>query len=372
MPVYKDKKPTKDGRVYYFKISYKDAFGKQKRFESKRYKTKKEAEKEQALFRLSNEQKPKVDYTFSLIAKSFLEEKKTRLKKQSYDRCETMLNHFLVTLGDVKVNELTVQQYQTALKYLDEYRFNGKPLKPQYKNKIVANFKQLIQFANKRYDVTTNVPDKFDSYKKEDKIEEMHFITLDQFKQLDSVIDDKVHKALFTFLFFMGARIGEANALTWDDVDFKNNTIRINKTVSTKVRDANGNYLVTSPKTKSSIRTLPMPQIVSKQLLALYEYSSTAYKFNRSWFVFGGLQPIPESTLQKIKNKYFKLAELEPIRIHDFRHSTASYLINNGATVLLVCKWLGHSNPNMTLKVYSHLWSSEMYQLVNLIDKQTL
>lgn len=369
MPVYKSDTPTKSGNAYYFRVHYKDAFGINKQYTSKKYKTKKEAEKAEAVFRLSEEQKPKVDYTFNLIAKPFLEEKKARLKKHSYDRCETMLNHMLATLGDVKVSDLTVQQYQAALKYLDEYNFNGKTLAPQYKNKILANFKQLIAFANKRYDIYTNIPNKFDPYAKEDKIEEMHFITLDQFNQLAAVIDDPCHKALFTFLFFMGTRIGEANALTWNDI--ADGSVKINKTVSTKSRDAEGNYLLTTPKTKSSNRTLPLPEIVSKALNAWYDKVSRAYGFSPSWFVFGGLTPIPESSLQKIKQRYFEKANLPQIRIHDFRHSCASYLINNGATVLLVSKWLGHANPTMTLKVYSHLWQSELFQIVDTINNQT-
>ena len=369
MPVYKSQESTKDGKSYYFKLSYLDAFGKRKQYKSKKFKTKKEAEKAEAVFRLSEEQKPKAEYSFNLIAKPFLEEKKARLKPQSYNRCEVMLNHMLATIGDVPVTDLTVQQYQIALKKLDSFTFHGKPLAPQYKNKIIANFKQLVAFANKRYDLYTNVPDKFDPYKKEDVIEEMHFITLDQFNQLATVIDDPCHKALFTFLFFMGTRIGEANALTWNDI--ADGSVKINKTVSTKVRDANGNYLVTTPKTKSSNRILPLPEIVSKALNTWYDTVSRSYGFSPSWFVFGGLAPIPESSLQKIKSKYFKMADLPEIRIHDFRHSCASYLINNGASVLLVSKWLGHANPTMTLKIYSHLWQSELFQIVDTINKQT-
>lgn len=363
MPVYKSESPTKDGKAYFYKLSYVDPFGKRKQYKSKKYKTKKEAEKAEAIFRLSNEGKPKAEYSFNLIAKPFLEEKKKRLKRQSYDRCETMLNHMLEIVGDVVISDLTVNQYQAALNNLDK-----KGLAPQYKNKIIANFKQLIAFAYKRYDVSTNVPDKFDPYVKEAKIEEMHFITLEQFKQLDAVITDPCHKALFTFLFFMGCRIGEANALTWNDIS--DGSVKINKTVSTKVRDSKGNYLVTTPKTQSSNRTLPLPEIVSNALSAWHDIVSRSYGFSPSWFVFGGLAPIPESSLQNIKNKYFKMAGLPNIRIHDFRHSCASYLINNGASVLLVSKWLGHANPTMTLKIYSHLWQSELLQIVNTINQQ--
>lgn len=361
MPVYKDKRRG----TYYYSFSVNG-----QRVRSKDFSNKKDCDKALAKALLETDYIPSETYTFNQVAEIFLSEKKPRLKHQSYDRLETMIGHFLVTIGDVRVDRLTVQQYQKALKHLDEYTFHGKPLKNNYKNKIIRSFKQLCAFANKRYDLFTNIPDKFDPYRNEDKVE-MKIITLDQFYQLLAVIDDPTYRTMFIVLYFMGFRFGEMNALQFQDIDFQKNTITINKTVTTKVKDGENQYLVTSPKTKSSVRTLPMPEIVSNALLTYRDNLPVDKEKLSQCFVFGLVRPIAESTVQKRKNDYFKKAGLEPIRIHDFRHSCASYLINRGrATPLLVSRWLGHANVTMTLNTYSHLWNTELEQIVNIINME--
>lgn len=358
MPVYKDKRRG----TFFYSFSVNG-----KRIRSKDFETKAEASRELSKAILSTEYGSSNKMSFSQVSSVFLAEKKPRLKPQSYDRLATMLSHMLETLGNVQVEKLTVKQYQKALSYLDSYTFHGKPLKNSYKNKVIRTFKQLCSFARKRYDLVTNVPDKFEPYKNEEK-EEMKFITLEQFNKLMEVVDDEVYKAVFLTLFYMGLRIGELNGLQFKDVDFTNNTISINKTVTTKKKSDEGQFLITSPKTKSSARTLPMPHIVSESLLGIVNKYSNHPQMSPQSFLFGFDKPIPESTLQKRKKYYFELAELDEIRLHDFRHSCASFLINNKATPLLVSKWLGHANVSMTLNTYSHLWKSELDEIVNLID----
>lgn len=358
MPVYKDKRRG----TFYYSFSVNG-----KRIRSKDFATKQEANKELSKAILSSEYGSKEKMTFSQVSSVFLAEKKPNLKPQSYDRLEKMLEHILAVLGDVQVEKLTIVQYRKALDYLDSYTFHGKPLKNSYKNKVIRTFKQLCSFARKRYDLYTNVPDKFEPYKNEEK-EEMKFITLEQFNQLLEVVDDEIYRAIFLTLFYMGLRIGELNGLQWKNIDFENNTLSVRQTVTTKKKSDEGQFLITSPKTKNSARTLPMPQIVSDALFSLHDKAISQDGNIAETFVFGGLKPIPETTLQKKKKYYFEIAGLEEIRLHDFRHSCASFLINNKATPLLVSRWLGHSNVSMTLNTYSHLWKSELEDIVKLID----
>lgn len=87
------------------------------------------------------------------------------------------------------------------------------------------------------------------------------------------------------------------------------------------------------------------------------------------WFVFGGLKAIPETSIQNAKTKYVKLSGCKNIRIHDFRHSCASLLINSGANISLVSKYLGHSNIAMTLNIYTHFYKSDMEELIDTLNK---
>lgn len=59
---------------------------------------------------------------------------------------------------------------------------------------------------------------------------------------------------------------------------------------------------------------------------------------------------------------------LRKIRIHDFRHSCASLLINKGASIQLVSKYLGHASIDITLKTYTHLYKSELDNIKVVLD----
>lgn len=367
MPVYKDKQKTKDGRQFYYTIHYVDQYYMPHRIKSKRYLTKKDAEKAEAKKLLELDKLPTDTMTFNQASIPFLDEKKKKLKASSYKHFENVLKHALDVLGDIQIDKLTNRQYEAFLSHLDNFKRNGKPISNKTKNHSITALKQLIDFTYKRYNLTTTIPSRYEAYKLEPQ-KEMKYMTVEQFNQFISKVDDIVYNALFTTLFYMGLRIGEANGLQWKHI--KDNTLSVKQAVNTKLRDNEGNYLITTPKTASSVRTLPLPQIVSKSLNELHEYYSNWEEFSAEWFVFGGLKPLPESTITKLKHKYFMAADLDEIRLHDFRHSCASFLINNGASPLLVSRWLGHSNVTMTLNRYSHLYKSELLEIVKEIDKK--
>ena len=69
------------------------------------------------------------------------------------------------------------------------------------------------------------------------------------------------------------------------------------------------------------------------------------------------------------RNKQFALAAgLEPIRIHDFRHSHASALVNNGINIQEVARRLGHSNVEVTWNTYSHLYPKEEERAIQVLE----
>ena len=90
--------------------------------------------------------------------------------------------------------------------------------------------------------------------------------------------------------------------------------------------------------------------------------------FNDDFFVVSDAKPIADFNIYLRKTKLATLAGLKVIRIHDFRHSCASLLINNGANVTLVAKYIGHTKVEETLKTYSHLFTSTLAEVVAVID----
>ena len=69
------------------------------------------------------------------------------------------------------------------------------------------------------------------------------------------------------------------------------------------------------------------------------------------------------------EDKNAEKANVKQIRLHDFRHSCASLLINSGANVTIVSKYLGHAKIDETLNTYSHIFDNKMDEVVNTINK---
>ena len=364
MPVYRSKEKTADGRCWYFQVS-QSVGGSNKKYKSRRFATKQEAEKAEAAFLLAGGHVAADRITFGQVADEYLAEKKQAMKPQSWLRARVLCGHVCGPLRAVPVAAMDVSLYETFRRSVAE----NASWSVSYKNKILNQVKALITFADRRHDVSNRLPWKYgplvDSLSPRPV---MQFFTLDEFQAFLAAVDDLRYRALFSVLFFCGLRVGEANALQWRDLDLAERTLSVNKTVSTKIRDADGRYLVTAPKTAGSVRVIPFPSGLSGILEELLAFWSRYDGFSPDWFVFGGLRPFPETSITKMKDRCCALAGVKKIRIHDFRHSCASFYIHLGASPLLLAQLLGHSSAKMTLDTYSHFYASDLRSLVEMAE----
>ena len=164
---------------------------------------------------------------------------------------------------------------------------------------------------------------------------------------------------------------GELRGLTWNDIDFNRSTLTVNKNIVKVPDPKTGNpYTVTSPKTSSSYRTIPTPNFLLKDFSDLYNDDANYYGFRESWYVFGNIDPLSATTLLDRKTKNAFMARVKDIRIHDFRHSCASLLIDSGANITIVAKYLGHTKIDETLNTYSHMYQNRLDTIVNIIELQ--
>ena len=112
-----------------------------------------------------------------------------------------------------------------------------------------------------------------------------------------------------------------------------------------------------------------MPDILVNDLKTYKEECMKIKGFSeKKFFVFGGPIPLHTDTLRIKKKEFAENAGLRVIRTHDFRHSCASLLINNGANIMIVAKYLGHAKIDETLNTYSHLFQSKLDDAVRTIN----
>ena len=146
-----------------------------------------------------------------------------------------------------------------------------------------------------------------------------------------------------------GMRQGEIIALTWDDFDEKNKTISINKNV-TRV---DGEIIVTTPKTKNSIRTIKLTNECVDLLKAM-----KLRKMGESNLIFpsprtGDYREGPAITRQL--HRIQQRAGLPRIRFHDLRHTFATLMIEQGVDIKTVSQMLGHTDAGFTMNTYMHV-----------------
>lgn len=369
MAVYqeKDKKKwTKDGRKWYYRCYYTDIRGSRKQKISKMYETKKQAEQEERLF-LTNASTtaPTPDITVEQLINDYLIYQKDKVKVSTYQDLQKRIKKFKPLLN-IKLKDLNIKHFEL---WKTEINNNDKNYKTSYKNTLYKHFRALLNFAIKYYDMffLTSLINKMTNFSNPNEMkDEMKFFTYDEFKDFIVLENDLKYKCFYETLYFCGLRKGEANALNWNDIDFDNKTLSINKNVILKI--IGEKYTIVPPKTKSSIRTLPIPQNLADDLQELKKHYQQYSNFSSSWFVFGGLFPLQDTTIQSRKDEHCKEIG-KTIRIHDFRHSCASLLINNGATISLVAKYLGHSKISTTLNTYTHMFKNQFDDIVEVINK---
>ncbi|MEG0564364.1 site-specific integrase, partial [Anaerorhabdus sp.] len=114
------------------------------------------------------------------------------------------------------------------------------------------------------------------------------------------------------------------------------------------------------PKTQGSRRKIKIDE-------QTYQTLEILLKRPGKW-LFGDYEPIGISTIQRAFTDAIKTSKVKKIRIHDLRHSHATILINNGVNIVAVSKRLGHSDINMTLKVYTHLLEKTEDNLMEVIE----
>ena len=158
------------------------------------------------------------------------------------------------------------------------------------------------------------------------------------------------HPALAT-LALTGARVGEVLGLRHCDIDLDAQMVRIRHSWS---RDGQ----LTSPKSQSAIRDLPLPSELGRLLEPLLA-AGTA----EAWLFPSRSGRLPLS-YWNLAQRGFAPALIDAglagqgIRLHDLRHAAASLLVAAGLTPVEVAAQLGHADPGITLKLYAHLFDA--------------
>ncbi len=289
-----------------------------------------------------------------------------RIKPTTFEKYEGLYRLYIKdsSLYSIKISNLKAIQIQRYYNSLSE---KGKS------RNLIENLNKLVkQFLN--YSVDEGYLSKNPCVgkkivipgEKKQKKEVEHF-TDDEIKILISNLKNDRYRELILLSIGTGLRRGELLALTWEDIDFKKNTMRVNKSLAkVYIIAADGSkerkQIIQVPKTKRSIREVPFPtnlvsilkdiQIKQKKdrLRCGESYKTSNYVFTTS---SGTL--IDVTNLSHAWEKILKKSGLPHKKFHALRHTYATKLFEKEVPLKTVSELLGHSSIEITANTYTHV-----------------
>jgi len=346
LPVYKD-----DARkTWFFKVRYTDLYGRNKQAMRRGFEKRADAIRAEADFLVSVQNLYTDDVNFDEVFDHNIKHKKLKDKTIRRRRNEYKL-HIKPRFGHIKVKEVTVQQVMDFKTFLENNFVSLNSARTVY-----SNFKILINHAVKFFGLKINPTLIVGAIQRVKP--KVNFIKREEFDKRVIDINSNHYQELARLLFYTGIRVGEGFALTWNDIDLEKQQLFVNKTLDPKSRTP------TTPKTQGSTGYVPFPPFITEMLKNLKKESADKiYGFNDSLYVFGGLSPYHYSHFSK------KFKQVFPdLRIHDLRHSYASYLINKGVDIYLVKELLRHDDIKQTANTYGHLYTERKHEVMGVFD----
>lgn len=260
--------------------------------------------------------------------------------------------HVIPAIGKVLLSKLTtedIQQFYNDLLANGRLRTVQRATKPGLSNASVRGIHRMLHCALERAVkerlILRNPSDDCRIPKLEKR--EMKTLVPEQIGSYLHAAEERGVLPIFYLALTGGLRKGELVALRWDDLEVENHTVSISKQAIMR----GGKLQIVKPKTATSIRKISLPERTVELLLEEHEkHPENPYLFPSPKT---GEMYHPDS-VSNLHKKILRDAGLEPIRLHDLRHTFATLALQSGVDVKTVSTMLGHYDAGFTLSTYAH------------------
>lgn len=294
--------------------------------------------------------------TFSDLAHKWLHSVKLKVKRSTYSEYANILNqHILPHIGGYKLKYLSNNVIETFTnEKLSSGRLDGSGgLSAKTVRDILSVINAVISFGEAEKYIP---PDSLSvSYPKYTPKETRVFSKIEQAK-LESVLSEgiDIYKVGVLVCLYTGIRIGEICALKWGDISLTEKTLTVRRTIQ-RIKNTETNrtpktyIIVDTPKTKYSLRAIPIPSFLISELQRFAVRNEKAYFLSKSETEF-----IEPRRYQNYFKSYLKAGSLEDAGFHSLRHTFATRCVESGFDIKSLSEILGHANVNITLSRYVH------------------
>ena len=367
MPIYKMQGKKGGLQKYRVCVNYTDSFGAYRQITRVCYGRAEALELERSL--LADREKPV--RRFSELYSAYLDHLRISVRQTSFAQKEKDLRLYVLPVyQNAKLSDLSTS---SLLRWKSDIAGTG--LAVRTLQNIFTSFSSLLTWAEKMEFIDRNPLRKIGNFRQSDfapPAERLHYYTASQYLVFASCALADAEKmeffgyyAFFSIAFYTGARKGEINALRWSDLE--GNVLHIRRSVTHKVKGVS--ELETAPKTKSSYRDLQLPDPLIEILQKIRTWQEKDPAFSPEYRICGGVRTLSDTAIENKNRQYSAEANLPHIKIHDFRHSHASLLANEGINIQEIARRLGHSNVETTWNTYSHLYPREEERAVRILNK---
>ena len=293
--------------------------------------------------------------TFREFAAKWLARQKPNLKTSSYEKYAGVVNkELIVKFGDTQMSKIDTEMIQDWLTGL-----STRGLKPSSVNTYFATMRKLMADAVKWEYVHIN-PAAIVDRPKIPKTE-IDFLSPEEIGRLLTAAKNKPRDhAVLMVLAMTGLRIGEALALSWDDIDLEAKTISITKNVHAGV--------ISTPKTAGSRRKVIFPEALKMELMN-YQLTCPITKANLVFPSQAGTPLDRNHVRNRMLSPALIRAGLRHVTVHSLRHSYATMLIAQGENLKFIQRQLGHSSMRVTFDRYGHLLPATGFEAMERLDK---
>lgn len=282
--------------------------------------------------------------TVGEVIKMWLEDVKNKVKASTLANYEMKLNkHILPYFSGIRYEKLTADNLNVFISHK-----TGEKLSAKYIADIVVLLKSAARFAQRRYGYANRI-DSVTLPKSDKKPDSRLLSAAEQSKLKSALISSPTCSNVGILLSAAtGIRIGELCALKWENVDLEKRILTVKQTVQRVMKRGGGTQLiVTSPKSASSERKIPLPDFI-------LPYLENIKADGGCYLLSGSSRIIEPRTMQYRFKSALKRCDLPYVNFHALRHMFATSCIALGFDVKTLSEILGHSSVQITLNRYVH------------------
>lgn len=264
--------------------------------------------------------------------------------------------HLHKAFGNIAIEDMTRTRFQKFLNQL------GKKYAIETTKKLKMHVSQMVNSAIAEDVIIKDFTKGTNTTGLAGKDRNLKFLEANAMKQLvDRLVSRPVSERPVTDMMILsglhtGCRYSEIAALEWDDINFTNHVISINKTWD------NPRKIFKPTKTKTSNRMIDVPQTLITDLNEWHKlHPNTSFVFTG----YNNFPPTNEAANKQLTRNLKEINSDKMITFHGLRHTHASWLLSQGVDVKYVSERLGHSSIEITLSVYTHLLQSQRNEQAN-------